>query len=136
MKRRRNRGREVVNVFLEFKDGKVVRAEADKGEEFLKAMVAMDKGSCRLGEAAFGTNYGITQFTRNTLFDEKIGGTVHLALGAGFPETGSRNESGLHWDMVCDLRRSGKVFADGALIQRNGRFLDKRFPQPARARRK
>ncbi|MHC4716418.1 MAG: aminopeptidase [Planctomycetota bacterium] len=129
-------GREVTDVFLEFKDGKVVRAEADKGADFLKAMVAMDKGSCYLGEAAFGTNYNITRYTRNTLFDEKIGGTVHLALGAGYPETGSRNQSGLHWDMVCDLRRGGKVYADGVLIQRNGRFVDRRFPQPKRARRK
>ncbi len=129
-------GREVTNIFLEFKDGKVVRSQADKGEDFLKAMIAMDKGSCFLGEAAFGTNYNITQYTRNALFDEKIGGTVHFALGAGFPECGSKNESGLHWDLVCDLRDGGKVFADGKLIQTNGRFLDKRFPQPKRARRK
>ncbi len=129
-------GREVINVFLEFKDGKVIRSQADKGEDFLKAMIAMDAGSSRLGEAAFGTNYNITQFTRNTLFDEKIGGTVHFALGAGFPECGSKNVSGLHWDLVCDLRDSGKVFADGKLIQTNGRFLDKRFPQPKRAKRK
>ena len=129
-------GREVTNVFLEFSGGKVVRAQADKGEDFLKAMVAMDKGSCYLGEAAFGTNYSITQYTRNTLFDEKIGGTMHLALGAGYPETGGRNQSGLHWDMVRDLRRGGKVYADGVLIQENGRFIDRRFPQPGRSRAK
>ncbi len=129
-------GREVIGAFLEFVDGRVVKASAEKGEEFLEEMVAMDKGSCRLGEAAFGTNYGITRFTRNTLFDEKIGGTVHLALGAGYPETGSKNVSGLHWDMVCDLRDGGKVFADGKLIQRNGKFLDKRFPQPKRGGRR
>ena len=126
-------GREVTNVFLEFSGGKVVRAQADKGEDFLKAMVAMDKGSCYLGEAAFGTNYSITQYTRNTLFDEKIGGTMHLALGAGYPETGGRNQSGLHWDMVRDLRRGGKVYADGVLIQEDGRFIDRRFPQPGRS---
>jgi len=128
-------GREVTNVFLELDRGKVVRAEADKGEDFLKAMVAMDKGSCYLGEAAFGTNYNITRYTRNTLFDEKIGGTMHLALGAGYPETGSANQSGLHWDMVCDLRAGGTVYADGAVIQKNGRFVDKRFPQPGRLRK-
>ncbi len=93
-------------------------------------MVEMDAGSRRLGEAAFGTNYDITRFTRNTLFDEKIGGTIHLALGAGFPEAGSENKSGLHWDMVCDLRKNGQIYADGTLIQKNGRFCDKRFPKP------
>ena len=123
-------GREVTNVFLEFKDGKVVKATADKGQEFLQAMIAMDKGSCLLGELAMGVNYNITRFSRNTLFDEKIGGTVHVALGAGYPETGNKNESGLHWDMVCDLRHGGKIIVDGNLIQQDGRFLDKRFPQP------
>ena len=125
-------GREVQNVFLEFRQGKCVTARADKGEDFLRAMIDMDKGSSFLGELAFGVNYNITRYTRNTLFDEKIGGTVHLALGAGYPETGSVNESGLHWDMVCDLRQAGKVFADGKLLLENGRFGDKRFAQPAR----
>jgi aminopeptidase len=123
-------GREVQNAFLEFRDGKVVQATADKGEDFLRAMIEMDAGSHYLGELAFGTNYNIAQYTRNTLFDEKIGGTIHLALGAGYPETGNSNRSGLHWDMVCDTRKGGKVFADGKLIQENGRFKDKRFPQP------
>ena len=128
-------GREVLNVFLEFSRGKVVKATADKGEDFLRAMIDMDAGSSLLGELAFGVNYNITDYTRNTLFDEKIGGTVHLALGAGYPETGSVADSGLHWDMVCDLRSGGKVYADGKLISDRGRFKDKRFPQPARARR-
>ncbi|MFB3893338.1 MAG: aminopeptidase [Phycisphaerae bacterium] len=125
--------REVTNVFLEFSNGRCVKSTADKGEDYLRAMIAMDKGSCFLGELAFGANYNITKFTRNTLFDEKIGGTVHLALGNGYPETGNRNSSGLHWDMVCDLRKRGEVYADGKLIQRDGRFLDKRFPQPAKS---
>ncbi|HHH75444.1 MAG TPA: aminopeptidase [Phycisphaerae bacterium] len=131
-------GREVQDAFLEFKNGKVVRSEATKGEDYLKAMIDMDAGSCFLGELAFGTNYNITQYTRNTLFDEKIGGTIHLALGAGYPETGNTNNSGLHWDLVCDTRAGGKVYADGALIQENGIFPDKRFPQPPKkaARRK
>lgn len=123
-------GREVQGACLEFRDGKVVAAKADKGQDFLRAMVEMDKGSCYLGELAFGTNYSITRYTRNTLFDEKIGGTVHLALGAGYPETGNRNQSGLHWDMVCDTRKGGKVYADGKLLAENGRFLNPRFPQP------
>ena len=129
-------GREVTDVFLEFSKGKVARAEASKGQDLLDAMIAMDAGSCYIGEAAVGTNYNITRYTRNTLFDEKIGGTVHLALGASYPETGSKNKSGLHWDMVCDLRKKGEIYADGKLIQKNGRFLDKRFPQPPRRRKK
>ncbi|MEI6085474.1 MAG: aminopeptidase [Verrucomicrobiota bacterium] len=123
-------GREVHGARLTFAAGKVVKAEADKGEEFLRAMIAMDQGSCYLGEAAIGTNYNIKRYTKNTLFDEKIGGTIHLALGAGYPETGNRNRSGLHWDMVCDLRKGGEIYADGELIQKNGRFLNKKFPQP------
>ena len=129
-------GHEVEGVFLEFKNGKVVQAKADKGENFLRAMIAMDAGSCYLGELAFGVNYNINRYMRNTLFDEKIGGTVHLALGSGYPETGNANESGLHWDIVCDVRNGGKVYADGQLIQENGVFKDKRFPQPAAAKRK
>ena len=93
-------------------------------------MIAMDAGSCRLGEAAIGTNYEIRRYTKNTLFDEKIGGTVHVALGAGYPESGNRNESGLHWDMVCDLRQGGEILVDGEVIQRKGIFLDRRFPRP------
>jgi aminopeptidase len=129
-----HQSREVLDASLEFKDGKVVSASASKGEDFLRTMVEMDGGSCYLGEAAFGTNYNIKRFTRNTLFDEKIGGTIHLALGAGFPECGSVNKSGLHWDMVCDLRDKGQIYADETLIQKNGRFVDKRFPQPTRRR--
>ncbi len=123
-------GREVEGARLTFEAGKVVKAEARKGEEFLRAMVAMDRGSCYLGEAAMATNYNIRRYTRNTLFDEKIGGTIHVALGAGYPETGNRNQSGLHWDMVCDLRSGGEIIVDGEAIQRNGRFRDRRFPQP------
>jgi aminopeptidase len=123
-------GREVNGVFIEFKNGKVVKAQADKGEDFLRAMVAMDARSSYLGELAFGTNYNITRYTRNTLFDEKIGGTMHLALGSGYPETGSVNKSGLHWDMVCDTRKKAKVFADGNLLLENGRFVNKSFPHP------
>ena len=123
-------GREVLGVVLEFRKGKVVESHADKGLDFLRSMIAMDAGSCYLGELAIGTNYNITRYTRNTLFDEKIGGTIHLALGAGYPETLSRNSSGLHWDMVCDLRQGGRIYADGKLILKDGRFLDRRFPKP------
>lgn len=123
-------GREVEGARLTFEGGKVVKAEARKGQDFLRAMVGMDRGSCYLGEAAIACNYNIQDYSRNTLFDEKIGGTIHVALGAGYPETGNRNRSGLHWDMVCDLRPGGEIRVDGEVIQRNGRFLNRRFPQP------
>jgi aminopeptidase len=83
----------------------------------------MDAGAAVLGELAFGLNYEIDRFTRNILFDEKIGGTVHLALGTAYPETGGLNRSGLHWDIICDLRTSSEVHADGELVYRNGKFL-------------
>lgn len=123
-------GREVEGVRLGFSAGRVVDASAAKGQSFLLAMLDQDEGARRLGEIAFGTNYSITQFTRNTLFDEKIGGTFHAALGAAFPETGGKNESGLHWDLVCDLRQGGQVFVDGRLLAENGRFLPDDWPQP------
>jgi len=116
-------GREVEGVELLFERGKVVQARAAKGEEFLQAMLETDPGARYLGEFAFGTNYNITRFTRNILFDEKIGGTLHMALGAGYPETGSTNVSGLHWDMICDLRNGAEVLADGEIAYRDGRFL-------------
>ena len=84
----------------------------------------MDAGARVLGEVAFGLNYEIDRFTRNILFDEKIGGTMHLALGSGFPQAGGQNTSGLHWDMICDLRDDGEVYADGELIWKAGRFLE------------
>ncbi|GHO85551.1 aminopeptidase [Dictyobacter formicarum] len=115
-------GNEVENVRLVFKDGKVVESSAGRGEEFLNAMLNMDAGSRYLGEVAFGLNYNVQRFTKEILFDEKIGGTMHMALGAGYPETGSTNESGLHWDMVCDLHE-GKVYADGELCYENGKFI-------------
>jgi aminopeptidase len=121
-------GREVENVRLKFKDGKVVDASADKGQEFLISMLDMDAGSRFLGECAIGTNYNITRYTKNTLFDEKIGGTVHFALGAGYPETGNTNQSGLHWDMVVDLRTGGYAEIDGVKICENGTFVKQGFP--------
>jgi aminopeptidase len=121
-------GREVQNVKLTFKRGKVVAASADKGEEFLISMLDMDSGSRWIGECAIGTNYDIRQYTRNTLFDEKIGGTVHFALGAGYPETGNKNQSGLHWDMVVDLRSGGYVEVDGVKVNVDGRFAREGFP--------
>ncbi len=115
-------GNEVENVRLTFRDGRVVESDATKGLDFLNAMLDMDAGSRYLGEVAFGLNYNIQQFSKDTLFDEKIGGTMHMALGASLPESGGVNESGLHWDMVCDLRE-GKVYADGQLCYEGGKFI-------------
>jgi aminopeptidase len=116
-------GREVENVRLEFLDGKVIKLEASKNQQFLEEMIAMDKGASFVGEFAIGTNDNITKFTKNILFDEKIGGTIHLALGASIPETGGENESALHWDMVCDLRDGGEIYGDGVLIYKDGKFV-------------
>ena len=116
-------GREVTDVRLVFDRGRVTEATAAKGQDFLRAMLDLDQGARTLGEFAFGLNYDIQQFTRNILFDEKIGGTLHMALGAAYPETGGRNVSGLHWDMILELRNGTEVFGDGEVIYRNGRFL-------------
>jgi len=114
-------GREVENVRLAFKQGRVVEARADKGEEYLNAMLDSDPGARFVGELAFGTNYSIKRFTKNTLFDEKIGGTMHIAVGASLPESGGRNKSALHWDMVCDTRKGFTVYGDGKPIMRDGK---------------
>jgi aminopeptidase len=121
-------GREVQDVRLTFRDGKVVDASAAKGQDFLVSMLDMDGGSRFLGECAIGTNYSIKQYTRNTLFGEKIDGTVHFALGAGYPETGNSNQSGLHWDMVVDLRPGGFIEVDGTKINVDGKFTREGFP--------
>jgi len=115
-------GKEVVDVRLEFEAGKVVRATAAKNEGFLRQMIAMDAGASRLGELGIGTNYGITRFIKNILFDEKIGGSVHLALGRSYEETGGRNRSALHWDMICDLRSGGRIEVDGRVLSADGKF--------------
>ncbi|MGC3969378.1 MAG: aminopeptidase [Pirellulales bacterium] len=126
-------GRECDGIRLTFRDGRVVDAQASKGEDFLIAMLDQDTGGRTLGEIAIGTNYSVERYTKNTLFDEKIGGTFHAAVGSSYPETGGKNESGLHWDMVCDLRQGGQIFVDGMLISENGRFLNDDWPQPTTA---
>ena len=118
-------GREVSGVYLEFKKGKVVKATAEKGEKFLKQMIATDKGSCGLGEFGVGVNYGIKKFVKQILFDEKIGGTIHLALGMAYPEGGGKNKSAVHWDMIKDLKKGGAIYFDGKCIQKNGKFTFK-----------
>ena len=116
-------GREVAGVKLRFEGGKVVEASAERGESFLIEMLDTDEGARRLGELGIGTNYGIDRGTRDVLLDEKIGGTVHLAVGASYPESGGTNESAVHTDMVCDLRSGGRIEVDGELLQEDGRFL-------------
>ena len=116
-------GREIDDVQLRFEDGRVVSAQAGGGEAYLKSLLELDEGASVAGEIAFGLNYEIDRFTRNILFDEKIGGTMHLALGMGFADLGALNRSALHLDLICDLRREGEVYADGELVWQNGRFL-------------
>jgi aminopeptidase len=116
-------GQEVENVRLRFREGRVVHAEATSGEDYLRALIDTDEGSAVLGEIAFGLNYEIDRFTRDILFDEKIGGTMHVALGGGFDEAKTENKSDLHWDLICDLREDGEVYADGELIWKAGSFL-------------
>lgn len=116
-------GRMVTDVRLWFEKGKVVKATADKNEDFLLKTLDTDEGSRYVGEFAIGTNEGISRFTGEILFDEKIGGSFHMALGEGYPESGSQNKSGLHWDMICDLRQGGEIRADGQLLYKDGKFV-------------
>lgn len=115
-------GQEIIDVELWFQDGKVVKEKSSKGEELLTTLLNTDEGARFLGEWGIGTNYGIKKFTKNMLFDEKMGGTIHLALGSGYPETGSVNESAIHWDMLCDMAVS-EVKIDGDLFYKNGKII-------------
>ncbi|AFH42777.1 aminopeptidase [Fervidicoccus fontis] len=117
------KGVEVENVKLKFKSGTIIEANASKGEDFLKKMISTDEGSKRVGEFAFGLNYDITRFTKEILFDEKIGGTIHMALGAAYLQTGGKNTSSIHWDIVKDMRK-GIIKADKEKIYENGRFIE------------
>lgn len=117
------KGREVEGIELTFEQGKVVTASAIKNQDFLRQMLDTDAGARYLGEFAIGTNFQIDRFTRNILFDEKIGGSFHTAVGAGYPETGSQNKSIIHWDMICDLRRDSEILVDGEVVYRDGEFL-------------
>lgn len=116
-------GRSVEDVRLRFENGVVIEASAAQGQDYLDKMLSMDEGARRLGEFAFGNNRNVDRCTKNILFDEKMGGTVHLALGAGFPETGGGNISALHWDMVCDLRQGSEIRVDGELFSKDGSFV-------------
>ena len=115
-------GRAVSGIELKFENGKVTKASAKENEELLFAQLDTDAGSRYLGEFAIGTNFGINKFTGNILFDEKIGGTIHMAIGTGYPETGSKNRSAVHWDMICDMRNDSEIHVDGDLLYKNGEF--------------
>jgi aminopeptidase len=117
-------GREVLGVRLRFEEGRVVESSAEKEEEFLSSMLDADEGARYLGELGIGTNYGISRATKNILFDEKLGGTVHLAIGRSYEKTGGKNDSSVHWDLICDLREGGELYADGELIEKDGAFSD------------
>ncbi len=116
-------GREVSGIRLAFRGGKVVEATAEKNESYLRAMLAADAGACRLGEFGIGANAGVTEFTRDILLDEKMGGTIHLAVGRSYPESGGRNRSAVHWDMIKDLRKEGELFLDGKPVLRTGHLF-------------
>jgi aminopeptidase len=116
-------GRAVSGIELKFENGKVVQARADSNDDLLQAQLNTDDGARYLGEFAIGTNFGINRFTGNILFDEKIGGTVHMAIGMGYPETGSVNKSAVHWDMICDMRNDSTIHVDGELFYKNGQFV-------------
>jgi aminopeptidase len=115
-------GRQLKGIELRFENGQVVDARAELGDDYLRSMLDLDPGACRLGEIGLGLNHGIQRFTGSILFDEKIGGTVHVALGRSYPETGGVNDSALHWDLIIDTRRGGRVTADGAVVMEDGRW--------------
>lgn len=117
------RGNEAQKVYLRLEKGQIVEAKAEKGEEFLKNMISMDEGSKFVGEIAIGTNEMIQDVTGNILFDEKIGGSIHMAIGASYPDTGGKNVSGLHWDLIKNMKNGGKIYADDELIYENGKIL-------------
>jgi aminopeptidase len=116
-------GQRVGGVYLRFEAGKVVEAKAEQGEAYLLKMLDTDPGARFLGELGIGTNFGIDRPTGFILYDEKIGGSIHLAVGSGYPETGSSNQSAIHWDLILDLRQGGRILADGEVLQENGKFL-------------
>jgi len=122
-------GKEVQNVSLTFEKGLVTKATAEKGQDLLDHILGIDEGAKRLGEIAIGTNPGITKFTKNILFDEKLTGTIHCALGNGFEESGGKNESAIHWDLLADMTKEGKIYADNELFYKNGKFVMKVIEQ-------
>lgn len=116
-------GKEIQGIRLKIEKGRITEASAEKGEDLLLTILDTDEGARTFGELAIGTNYGIQKITKNILFDEKIGGTFHMAIGDSFPEAGGKNRSVIHWDMIGELRKGGKIYGDGELFHENGHFL-------------
>lgn len=120
-------GKEVEDITLTFKKGKVVKATAEKGEDLLRSLLAIDDGAKRLGEVAIGTNTGIKKFTKKILFDEKLGGTIHMAIGAEYMDCKGTaktiNKSAVHWDIIKDMKKGGEIIADGVTVYKNGKWL-------------
>jgi len=116
-------GKEVDGIYLEFKDGKLITAKAEKNEKFFLELLETDQGARTVGEFGIGLNYNIQKSIKNILFDEKIGGTVHIALGNAYPQTGGINKSSIHLDIIADLRDEGEMYFDNELIYKNGKFL-------------
>ncbi|MGB7605363.1 MAG: aminopeptidase [Lutisporaceae bacterium] len=116
-------GREVSDVDITFENGKVIKCKANKGQDYLEAMLDIDDGARYAGEFAIATNYNINKFTKNISFDEKIGGTIHIALGSSLPMCGGKIISSIHWDMVCDMKKGGELYADDELFYKNGKFI-------------
>jgi aminopeptidase len=118
-------GWEADGIELHFERGRVVKATAEKGQDKLLEQLEVDEGAKYVGELGIGTNENVDRFTKNMLFDEKIGGTIHLALGNGFPEAGGANQSAIHWDLLCDMRDGGTIEIDGELFYESGEFIAK-----------
>ncbi len=116
-------GKEIEDITLNFSKGKIVKAKATKGNELLQSLLGIDDGAKRLGEVAIGTNYGIKKFTKNILFDEKLGGTIHMAIGRAYPECKGKNVSAIHWDMIKDMHKNAEIIADGQTVYKNGKWL-------------
>jgi len=116
-------GKEIEDTTLTFEAGRVISASAAKGSGLLEEIIKIE-GADRLGEVAVGTNYGINRFTKNMLFDEKMGGTIHMALGNSYPESGGLNKSAIHWDILKDMKKGGEIYADRRLVYKNGEFLE------------
>ncbi|MBF7095943.1 aminopeptidase [Alkalibacter mobilis] len=116
-------GQEIEDIRLVFEKGRVVKASAAKGEDLLNALIKTDPGASMVGEVAIGTNYGIDRFTKNMLYDEKMGGTIHMALGKSYGKSGGKNESVIHWDMLCNMKDQGEIYVDGELFYKNGKFV-------------
>lgn len=117
-------GKRINGIALEFKDGQLINYSSEGNFELFEQLIQMDEGSSTIGEFGIGTNFGISRFCADILFDEKIGGTVHFALGRGYKQCGGVNQSALHWDLITDLRQQGEILADGKSVFKNGKFLE------------